>query len=208
MRPRHEYTLCRRSCTNGRWLMMAVALMMYSTSCMTRRFLSLRGVGCGATRVHELPESMGWHLARLSLVLRRCLAGCEKISKPAGMCLNGCGRRRSPKQAGRYASWGSRRFLHRARSFRPSLVSDSVVVVHPFHPLAGQRLVVLFERRRGVEVVVVCEGGPAGRVTVPVSWTDRAPVALGHRLGVDGLVELAGLVALLDHPPVAAREQP
>jgi hypothetical protein len=42
-------------------------------------------------------------------------------------------------------------------------VSDSVVVTHPFHPLAGQRLAVLFEKSRlGAERVLVYEGGPAG----------------------------------------------
>jgi len=80
------------------------------------------------------------------------------------------------------------------------------VVTHPFHPLAGQRLVVILERRRaGAELVLVCEGGPAGRVTMPVGWTDRAPAALGHRLAATGLGELAELVAALDHPPVARR---
>ena len=71
--------------------------------------------------------------------------------------------------------------------------------------MVGQRLEVIFERRRaGAELVLVCEGGAAGRVTLPVAWTDRAPEALGHRLGADGLVELAGLVAVLD-PPLAKR---
>ena len=97
---------------------------------------------------------------------------------------------------------------HRARSFKSSPVSDSVVVTHPFHPLAGQRLVVILERRRaGAELVLVCEGGPAGRVTLPVGWTDRAPAAAEHRLAVEGLAELAGLVAALDGPPFARRRR-
>jgi Family of unknown function (DUF5372) len=87
---------------------------------------------------------------------------------------------------------------------RSSPVSDWIVVTHPFHPLAGQRLPVLFEKaRRGAERVLVCEGGPADRVTLPVDWTDRWPAALTHRLAMEGLVELAGLVAALDHPPLA-----
>ena len=53
--------------------------------------------------------------------------------------------------------------------------------------------------------MLVCEGGPAGRVTLPVGWTDRAPAALGHRLAATGLGELAELVAALDHPPVEGR---
>jgi len=75
--------------------------------------------------------------------------------------------------------------------------------------LAGRSLPVLFERRRsGAEVVLVCEGGPAGRVTLPVGWTDRAPGPLGHRLAAAGLVELVDLCAALDHPPLALRDEP
>ena len=54
----------------------------------------------------------------------------------------------------------------------------------------------------------MCEGGPAGRVTLPVAWTDRAPAPLAHRLASEGLVELAELVAAFEHPPVARRERP
>jgi Family of unknown function (DUF5372) len=83
-----------------------------------------------------------------------------------------------------------------------------VVVTHPFHPLFGERLAVLFEKGRpGAERVVVCEGGPAGRVTLPVRWTDRAPAGLGHRLAMEGLAELAGLAAALGHPPFARRRR-
>jgi len=75
--------------------------------------------------------------------------------------------------------------------------------------LAGQRLVVILERRRkSAELVLVCEGGPAGRVTLPVAWTDRAAAPLEHRLAAEGLVELAELVAAFDHPPVASPERP
>ncbi|MGO9877001.1 MAG: DUF5372 family protein [Acidimicrobiia bacterium] len=113
---------------------------------------------------------------------------------------------RSPNRTASDDRWVSQRSRHRARSSRSSPVSDSVVVTHPFHPLSGERLVVILERRRpGAELVLVCEGGPAGRVTVPVGWTDRAPVSFRHRLDVAGLVELAGLVAVLDHPRVARR---
>jgi hypothetical protein len=75
--------------------------------------------------------------------------------------------------------------------------------------LAGQRLAVILERRRkSAEVVLVCEGGPAGRVTLPVVWTDRASAPLAHRLASEGLVELAELIAAFDHPPGARRERP
>ena len=62
-------------------------------------------------------------------------------------------------------------------------------------------------RRTGAELVLVCEGGPAGRVTLPVAWSDRASAPLAHRLACEGLVELAELLAGLGHPPVAPRER-
>jgi hypothetical protein len=56
----------------------------------------------------------------------------------------------------------------------------------------------MLERRRpGGERVLVCEGGPAGRVTLPVGWTDQVPVAQSHRLAAKGLAALAELVAAL-----------
>jgi len=69
----------------------------------------------------------------------------------------------------------------------------SVVVTHPFHPLRGQRLEVLFVKRRGGESVFVCSGGVGGQMTVPRSWTDRGEPSQSHRLSAGGL---AGLVAL------------
>jgi hypothetical protein len=65
--------------------------------------------------------------------------------------------------------------------------------------------VILERRRAGADVVLVCEGGPVGRVTLPVAWTDRVPEPLAHRLAREGLVELAELVAAFDHPRVASR---
>jgi Family of unknown function (DUF5372) len=98
---------------------------------------------------------------------------------------------------------------HRARPSRPSPALDSVLVTHPFHPLAGQRLAVILERRRpGAALVLVCEGGPAGRVTLPVDWTDRTPASPSHRLATEGLVELAHLVAALEYSPVAPPSRP
>ena len=51
-------------------------------------------------------------------------------------------------------------------------------------------------------------GGPAGRVTLPVDWTDRTPASLGQRLAMEGLVELAYLVAALEYSPVAPPSGP
>jgi predicted ATPase len=86
----------------------------------------------------------------------------------------------------------------------------SVVVAHPFHPLSGQRLVVVFERRCPVHGrLFVCEAGPARRVTLPIAWTDRAPgEPLAHRLSEEGLATLAELVAALQDPRPAGRDVP
>lgn len=65
-----------------------------------------------------------------------------------------------------------------------------MVITHPFSPLSGQRVEVLFSRRRGGQAVLVCEGGPLGRVTVPESWTSRAVPADGGRLSAEGLAAL------------------
>ena len=112
----------------------------------------------------------------------------------------------SPRETMRAAMFP--RSLHRARAPKSSPVSDSIVVTHPHHPLAGERLTVIFEKARpGAERVVVCEGGPAGRVTLAVGWTDRAPAPLAHRLAMEGLAEFAALAAALHHPPLARRER-
>jgi len=71
----------------------------------------------------------------------------------------------------------------------------------------GERLTVILERSRpGAERVLVCEGGWAGRVTLPAAWTDRAAPPLGHRLALDGLAGLSELVAALQDPPMAERD--
>jgi hypothetical protein len=77
----------------------------------------------------------------------------------------------------------------------------SLVVTHPFHPLFGQCLPVLFTKRRGGAPVVVCAGGVGDRVTVTllVTWTDRGPTPDGHRFSVDALIALGNLMtALID----------
>ena len=73
-----------------------------------------------------------------------------------------------------------------------------LTVTHPFHPLAGQRLRVLFERRyKATGLAFCCEGGPAGSVMLPVAWTDRGKPAADRALGYEELVELAALVGAL-----------
>jgi hypothetical protein len=86
---------------------------------------------------------------------------------------------------------------------------DSLVVTHPFHPLSGQRLPIVFERRCPVhDRLFVCEAGPARRVTLPVRWTDRTPDAVfAHRLGPEGLAALAEVVSALHYPRLARRDR-
>lgn len=66
----------------------------------------------------------------------------------------------------------------------------SLVVTHPFHPLSGQRLEVLFAKRRAGVLVFVCSGGVSGQITLPESWTDRGEPPGACRLSVEGLAEL------------------
>ena len=73
----------------------------------------------------------------------------------------------------------------------------SVLVTHPFHPLSGQRLEVLFAKRRGGAVVLVGESARLGRVTVQESWTERGPAPLGCRVSAEGLAALDTLVRSL-----------
>ena len=68
-----------------------------------------------------------------------------------------------------------------------------VVVAHPFHPLKGQRLEVLFVKRRGAGRVFVCAGTVGGQVTLPESWTDRGDPPGAHRLSVQGLADLVAV---------------
>jgi Family of unknown function (DUF5372) len=71
----------------------------------------------------------------------------------------------------------------------------SLVVTHPFHPLCGERLVVLLVRRVGGGRVYVCEGGPLGSVALPEDATDRGPGPAGGPLSIEVLAALVALVA-------------
>src|SRR5260370_7232655 len=66
--------------------------------------------------------------------------------------------------------WECRRRRHSAAS--SSDPSGFVVVTHPFHPLRGQRLEVLYVKRRVGDTVFVCAGGVSGQITLPQAWTD------------------------------------
>lgn len=71
------------------------------------------------------------------------------------------------------------------------------MVTHPFHPLCGERLEVLFERRRGGGRVYVCEGGPLGSVTLPGDATDRGRSPAERPLTYELVAELGVVVAAL-----------
>jgi uncharacterized protein DUF5372 len=69
-----------------------------------------------------------------------------------------------------------------------------VIVTHPFHPLNGQRLEVLYVKRRGADTVFVCSGGVSGQITLPRAWTDRGEPPLAPRLSAERLAELDMLI--------------
>ena len=65
-----------------------------------------------------------------------------------------------------------------------------MIVAHPFHPLNGKRLEVLYVKRRGADTVFVCAGGLSGQMTLPQSWTDRGEPPGTGRLSAEGLAAL------------------
>ncbi len=68
---------------------------------------------------------------------------------------------------------------------------------NPFHPLNGQRLEVLYSKRRGADTVFVCAGGVSGQITLPQAWTDRGEPPLALRLSAEGLAGLDTLARSL-----------
>jgi len=73
----------------------------------------------------------------------------------------------------------------------------SVVVTHPFHPLRGERLEVLLERRRGSDRVFVCDAGGGVNVELAEGATDRGLVSGERPLSLEVLVGLAAVVAAI-----------
>jgi hypothetical protein len=72
-----------------------------------------------------------------------------------------------------------------------------VIVTHPFHPLDGQRLQILYARRRGAATVFVCAGGFSGQMTLPQAWTDRGEPPGTGRLSAEGLAALGAATRAL-----------
>ncbi|WP_328414658.1 Y4bD/Y4pK family protein [Micromonospora sp. NBC_00389] len=72
------------------------------------------------------------------------------------------------------------------------------MITHPFHPLKGQSLVVLFMQRRRHGLFFVCEVEGRRRITVAQDWTDRGVAASSDRLAVDGLSAARALIDNID----------
>jgi len=79
-------------------------------------------------------------------------------------------------------------------------------VTHPFHPLAGKRVLILQERRYRLRGrVFVCDAGSLGICTLPDEFTDRGchrPIGDLPAVDADVLAELATLVAALGRKPL------
>jgi hypothetical protein len=72
-----------------------------------------------------------------------------------------------------------------------------LVVTHPFHPLHGERLEVLYVRRFPTGRVYVCDGGRGRNVGLGEEATDRGREPAERPLTLEVLVELAAVVAAL-----------
>jgi hypothetical protein len=83
----------------------------------------------------------------------------------------------------------------------------SVVVTHPFHPLVGERLEVLLERRRGGGRVYVCDAGGGRNLELAEDATDRGPEPAERPLTFEVLVELAAVIAALGGMAARGAEQ-
>ena len=73
----------------------------------------------------------------------------------------------------------------------------SLVVTHPFHPLCGQRLEVLLERRCGGGRVFVCDAGDGRNLELAEDATDRGQEPGARSLSFEVLVGLAAVVAAI-----------
>jgi Family of unknown function (DUF5372) len=79
----------------------------------------------------------------------------------------------------------------------PRVALGSVVVTHPFHPLVGERLEVLLERRCGAVRLYVCDAGGGRNVELAEDATDRGPKSADRPLTLEVLVGLAAVVGVL-----------
>jgi hypothetical protein len=70
-------------------------------------------------------------------------------------------------------------------------------VTHPFHPLAGREVEVVYSMKRGSTRMFVLDAGGGVRMTVPVEWTDRGPEPEAARASAESLIDLYALVKAL-----------
>ena len=71
------------------------------------------------------------------------------------------------------------------------------MVTHPFHPLTGQRVEILYSMKRGCGWMFVVDTGSGARMTLPIEWTDRGPAPEDARVSQDVLIELRALIDAL-----------
>jgi hypothetical protein len=83
-----------------------------------------------------------------------------------------------------------------------------LVVTHPFHPLRGERLEVLYVRRFPTGRVYVCDGGGGRNVALSEDATDRGAQPEERPLSFEVLVELAVVVAALAGGDVVLEHRP
>ena len=72
-----------------------------------------------------------------------------------------------------------------------------MVVTHPFHPLVGHRLEVLYVRCEAAGRMYVCDAGDGRNVKLDEAATDRGPAPAGRPLTFKVLVGVAAVVAAL-----------
>jgi uncharacterized protein DUF5372 len=72
-----------------------------------------------------------------------------------------------------------------------------LVVTHPFHPLFGERLEVLYVRRVATGRVYVCDGGGGRNVALAEEATDRGPEPADRPLTFEVLCGVAAMVAAI-----------
>ena len=71
------------------------------------------------------------------------------------------------------------------------------MVTHPFHPLRGERLDVLYVRRFPSGRVYVCDGGGGRNVALDEGATDRGREPAAGPLTFEVLCELVAVVAVI-----------
>lgn len=72
-------------------------------------------------------------------------------------------------------------------------------MTHPFHPLRGQSLTVLYERTlAGIGHVLICDAGQRGTLALLPEFTDRVESARSAVLDVRVLAELARVLAAVE----------